>query len=189
MKKQSLIFALLLMAGFAQAQSVQFGPKAGFQVSDFTHVNDVNPALTWFAGAFGQYALPVEGLGLQGELLYSVQGINDADTDIYKERGMNILLPLLVTYEPMDKLNVHAGLQPGFLIRSNLIIEDEAGRETFDRTYKYHRFNMAFLIGAEYEVMEGLNAGLRLNAGMSDLFIGYKGQKHNSFQLYLAYTL
>ncbi|MBK6621455.1 MAG: PorT family protein [Saprospirales bacterium] len=177
------------MTGILKAQSVQFGPKAGFQVSNFTHVNDSRAALTWFAGAFGQYALPVEGLGLQGELLYSVQGINDADTDIYKERGMNIVLPLLATYELMDKLKVHAGLQPGFLIRSNLVIDDEGGRLTFDRTYKYHRFNMAFLIGAEYEVMEGLNAGLRLNAGMSDLFIGYTGQKHNSFQLYLAYTL
>ena len=189
MKKQSIFFALLLMAGFAQAQSVHVGPKAGFQVSNFTHVNDAAAALTWFAGAFGEYELPVENLSAQVELLYSVQGINDADTDIYKERGKNILLPLLAQYKVMDKLKVHAGLQPGFLLRSNLIIDDEAGREKYDRTHKYNRFSMAFLFGADYEVMEGLCAGIRANLGMTPVFDGYKDQRHTAFQVYVAYSL
>lgn len=190
MKKQSIFFALLLTAGIAQAQSnLHFGPMLGGQLTNYTHVNDGDAALTWFAGAFGEMELPVDNLSAMVQLLYSVEGTNDSESDIYKERSSNILIPLLAQYKAMDRVRFHAGLQPSFLLKSNLIFTDEGFKEKYDHTDWYNRFSMAILLGGDFEVIDNLRAGIRGNFGLTPVFDGYTKQKHIAFQVYAAYSL
>ncbi len=189
MKTITIFFALLLTAGFAKAQTLEFGPKAGFQLTSYSHVGDGAASLNWLAGAFGRMALPVDRLSLQAELLAGRQGVNDTDSDIYRERALQIALPVLASYEVIDNLNVQAGLQPGFMAKATLLIDDDGFKERLDRTHKYNRFAMSLLLGAEYEAVENLRVGLRAAFGMTGIYDGYKEQKHTAVQVYAAYRL
>jgi hypothetical protein len=189
MKATSIFFALLLTAVFAQAQTLEFGPKAGFQITSYSNVGDGAASLNWLAGAFGRMALPAGRLSLQAELLTSRQGVNDTDSDIYRERALQIALPVLAGYEVIEGLNVQAGLQPGFMAKATLIIDDDGFTERLDRTHKYNRFAMSLLLGAEYEAVENLRLGLRAAFGMTGIYEGYKEQRNTAVQVYAAYRL
>ena len=81
--KRYLVFMILsmLLCGTATSQ-IRFGIKGGVNFTDFNWSSNlassnVNNATGWQAGAMLQFKLPIVGIGLQPELLYTVSKTNE----------------------------------------------------------------------------------------------------------------
>ncbi|MDR2286077.1 MAG: PorT family protein [Prevotellaceae bacterium] len=80
MKRTLLILVTVLLVGSVQAQ-FRFGVKAGVNFSEFNSKNQVlkKDGAAWQAGFAAQFKIPLIGLGIQPELLYSInKGANNS---------------------------------------------------------------------------------------------------------------
>ncbi|MDR2813924.1 MAG: PorT family protein, partial [Prevotellaceae bacterium] len=107
MKKLLVIAALMGLCATAQAKIFAFGVKAGINMpyleTDLkagAEALKANSNVGFHAGLFGQFNIPVIGLGIQPELLYLNQSISyfkeDGESD-YKS-GSYLEIPINITW-------------------------------------------------------------------------------------------
>jgi len=171
MKKIILTVAAIFAFGFANAQDMKFGVKAGYLNSNFTGDFDGGKARSsFYVGGLVDFSVS-EKFHVQPELLYSMEGNGE---DGGKLNFINV--PIMAKYYVMDGLSIQAGPQIAFVA---------GGDEVKDFT-KSTDFRLGF--GAGYELSGGLFFDARYNLGLSNIsdFDGADA-KTKSFNVGLGY--
>ncbi len=185
MKKGILFLILTGLTTFASAQTITAGVKAGFQITNYTKTSNSKAALNWHAGGFGSYSIAPKWAA-KAEVLLSAQGIK-SENGKYADQVLYLNIPLLAVFEPMEKLSVEAGFQPGLLMSAKLKFLDEGGSS--DRSDKYKGGDMSFIFGAGYKVMDALTVSFRMNLGLSQFHEQAVESRQRVFQVSAAYDL
>ncbi|TVZ08705.1 outer membrane protein with beta-barrel domain [Cellulophaga sp. RHA_52] len=150
MKKTTflLLAALFVYSSNAIAQKINYGAKAGLNVSNLYGNNqDKNSLVTFHAGFFTQVEIS-EKLNIQPELLYSRQG---ADLNsLYKAKLDYISIPIQFKYNVLPKFFLQAGPQVSFLVSDKAVFYDD---------------NIGTLDTDAKSVDFGFNTGFGLNLG------------------------
>jgi len=164
MKK--VLFTAIAVLGFtfANAQEgttstggTKFGAKAGLNMSNLTGDAETDSKVGFFVGGFAEIKLS-DKFAVQPELLYSMLGAKDDDANW----DMNyLLIPVMAKYFVTEQLSLEAGPQIGFLMSAKYDGVDV--KDFFSST------DLAFNLGAGYDVTEAINVSLRYSLGMSNV--------------------
>lgn len=166
------------------------GLKAGLNVADLIVTDGENyfGESTFNARAsyhFGSYVRKnfSPSFGFQVEMLFSNKGSAFDSDSIRNNISLNYLnWPLLLTYNLGNRLILHAGLEIGLMV---------AGEDI------YRDFDMGMDVGAEFELSDKVNIGVRYNHGFPFKMdirsfdrIGTEPTYQNSvLQFYLGFNL
>ncbi|RXM51117.1 MULTISPECIES: porin family protein [unclassified Chryseobacterium] len=195
MKKLLLIAAVAVLGINANAQSLKFGPKAGYSYSTLKlkadgHSETSDPVHTFYVGGIVEYKLN-DNFGIQGELLYSPLGgkvkvaeadPNDPATFVNfksKQTFHTLLIPVSAKYFITEGLSVSAGASFGVILSAKSKytadfgiglpgLEINADQEV-DIKDQTSTLNIAPFLGAEYALENGLFFDARYNLGVSNL--------------------
>jgi hypothetical protein len=177
---------ITFVASSLEAQ-VKFGAKAGLNISTLGYVAEqrinsidmANPPSRILAGTviggyvYYDFPYPVIWLGVQAEILFSMQGgegvnfwQNGENKPLDKLRQNYINVPLLVKYKFRKiPLSILLGTQVGFCVgryvNGNSILLNKS-RNTFFRNIDY-----ALVVGVQYRWDEHLLFDIRYNMGLS----------------------
>lgn len=193
MKRIILAIVACMAFGFANAQSVRFGVKAGLNVSNFTGYQEDVKSLTGFhIGGFTELKV-AKKFAIQPEFLFSTQGttiegFNGNSNSSIKLNYLNI--PVLGKYYITDAFTVEAGPQIGFLLSAKNKGED-------DHDY-YKTLDFGLNVGCGYGFTDNISLGVRYTFGLtnvadnSELSTVYPNLddltfKNSNFALSLAY--
>lgn len=174
MKKIILAVSIALLSTGAFAQGgFQWGVKAGLNLATITNVDDAKfrPGLN--AGVFGEYVIN-EFVGIQAELLYSMQGYKfDGTSGKTTAKFDYINLPILAKLYVLENLSVDLGPQFGYMVN------EERGDMITPANYSAAKdFDVSFAMGASYKLNFGLDVFARYNLGLTK--INETGKAKNS---------
>jgi Outer membrane protein beta-barrel domain len=198
MKKLIATIALTLFAFVnANAQSVAF--KAGYTHSDIIvspePANIFTPKETFHAGIVIKDIKLTDKIGLQPELLYSMQGFKVAGVG---NVGIHYLsVPLLVTFPVTNGLELQVGPQVSYMVNSRVGVVSDL----FSITYNglFHKIDAGAVAGMEYKASENVSIGGRYYLGMTDVnkdfslgnnknFSDYFQMRNTGFQAYVSFS-
>lgn len=208
MKRNSLIAILfcLFIAAPVQAQ-FNFGVKGGVNFSDaptnITKITKANGRAGFFIGPMARVTIPMVGLGLEADILYSQTGVRIDDTNITKS---SIEIPILLRYDltiPGVKMIfvpfVAVGPQFGVNVGSTEeLLKDITTGEIISK-YEFEKTNMALNVGlgatllnkvqiqANYNIDLGKTANYSTIDDITNGIIEKKNSKSNIWQISLAY--
>lgn len=152
MKKMILTVAAVFAFGFAQAQEVKFGVKAGYVNANYGgDANDGDARSSFYFGGLADLTIS-EKFHFQPEVLYTMEGNGEDEFDLNFVR-----VPLMAKFYVAEAFNIQAGPQLGFVTGGGAAKDFLNG---FD-------FGLGF--GAAYELPSGLFFDARYNVGLSDL--------------------
>lgn len=183
MKKQILLPFLLLCIGIT-AQQTRFGVKTGYSLSTLSVKSDIgklsyDPKSSFYIGGLVEHNLN-DKFSLQAELLYSNLGgtFNATSTDVGtstvevedKTTFGTLQVPLLGKYNVTNNLALAAGVNFGAIISAKSNYKDSSGveKET-DFKENVNTFNIAPLIGLEYNLENKMFVDARYNFGISNI--------------------
>src|SRR5690606_5276050 len=185
MKKLILSAMAVCTFGLVSAQDMNFGVKAGANLSNLSgDVEDTKSLFGAHIGAFVEFKF-TDNMAFQPELLYSMQGAKEEVSETimgftangestYKLGYLNI--PLMFKYYATEALYIEAGPQVGFLMSakeewsySSNVPGDENGSGEEDIKEGMKSIDFGLNIGAGYYVTDNLSLGLRYNFGLSNI--------------------
>ena len=182
MRKIILLTAsLCLFTSVVLAQQVQFGLKAGANLSALKTGDQLSDHRTgYYAGAFSHLHLN-RHFALQPEVMYSSQGAEYSSTSKRKLNYINV--PVLGQYMFGNGLRLQTGPQVGFLTSA----KQESGSEeaTIKTSMKSTDFSWSF--GAGYLSPVRLGIDVRYNLGLNDISKNNTDMKNRGWQLGLFY--
>jgi Outer membrane protein beta-barrel domain len=150
------------------AQGLDFGIKAGVNIANQNYSDDFNAdtkAIVLFHGGVFVTWMFTEKLGLQPEVLFSMQGSKEDGYD-YKVITNYVNIPVLVRYDITDMFSVHAGPQFGVLLSAES--EYQGGSQDLKEYYKGSDIGIA--IGAEADDLPlNLGVGVRYIFGLTNV--------------------
>ncbi|MBD0726072.1 hypothetical protein B6A10_12890 [Flavobacterium sp. L1I52] len=178
MKKIILTVAAMFAFGFANAQEVKFGVKAGLNLSNFTGDVENNSIKAGFqAGGLVEIKVS-DKFSVQPEVLYSLQGtkIEEEGTDVnFNMSYLNV--PVMAKFYVADGFSLEAGPQIGFLLSAN----GKAEGVSIDIKDYFKSTDFSLNVGAGYDVAENVNIGARYGFGLSNIAKDSGSEKlHNS---------
>ena len=178
MKKIILSIAAVFAFGFANAQDVKYGAKAGLNMSNIS-TDGASSLLAFHLGGFAELKLN-DKFAVQPELLYSAQGAKVGGVDF----NLNYInIPVMAKYYVADAISIEVGPQIGFLMSAKADGVDV--KEFFSST------DFGLNLGGGYNLNEKMSLGLRYNMGLSDvekdLPSGAKGSKNSCVQISFGY--
>ena len=178
MKKIILSIAAVFAFGFANAQDVKYGAKAGLNISNIS-TDGASSLLAFHLGGFAELKLN-DKFAVQPELLYSAQGAKVGGVDF----NLNYInIPVMAKYYVADAISIEVGPQIGFLMSAKADGVDV--KEFFSST------DFGLNLGGGYNLNEKMSLGLRYNMGLSDvekdLPSGAKGSKNSCVQISFGY--
>lgn len=142
----------ILAFGFANAQGVKFGVKAGLNNTNLTGDVDTDAKTSFYVGGLVDFTVS-EKFHVQPELLYSNEGADD-------DAGISYLrLPVMAKYYVAEGFSLQAGPELAFKVGTE---EDEV-----DEVTKSIDFALGF--GAGYELTNGLFFDARYNLGLGNI--------------------
>jgi hypothetical protein len=185
-----VLLATVALAVEGHAQGVHFGVKAGASLTTYAGkgTDTFNNLTRFHGGLVLNKALTNDGsFSLQPELLYSQKGAEVEQSGSRFSSKLEYLdLPLLARFNA-GGFFVEAGPQLGYLLSHDSRFTGPA------QSVKYRKLDFRYAAGLGYQLESGLNAGVRYNGGLSDLFdqvIGGTINPNNSaFQFYVGYQL
>jgi hypothetical protein len=172
-------------SGGNDSRNTGFGIKGGFNLADVYGDNKKNYTdgsnyKSFHAGIYGQYGFNSR-LSIQPELLYSRQGFEGTSTytnttvtpnttTTVKERRLDyIQLPVLLVFNVLDNVSIHAGPQVSLLTK---VTEDGKERKIANEGniygYSYNSLDYGVSAGAEARVGPA-RVGARYTAGFADV--------------------
>ncbi|MFL0354496.1 porin family protein [Xanthomarina sp. GH4-25] len=194
--KKVLLIAAVAVFGLSNvnAQEVSFGPKAGVNFATLTgDIEDADLKVGFHIGGAVEIMFN-EKMGLQAELLYSLQGAKDSYSSTQTSGGVTytdkeeaklnlsyINIPVLFKYYVTNGFSVEAGPQVGILASAKSEYEytesiegggfdetySESGEEDIKDNISSVDFGLNFGLG--YKLDNGLNFGARYNLGLSNV--------------------
>jgi hypothetical protein len=193
MKKLISVLALTLLVSVPLLAQTGGGIKAGVNLADLKIEGDgfgldFKNRIGFHAGLY-YHLFFNENIAIQPELLFSQKGAKiDFSGFEVKTNFSYIDLPVLVRYQVVDFLNLHAGPQVGFLISANAVADDE--KEDIKDDFNTIDFGLAF--GAGVDLPMGLNFTLRYVLGLANIASETEGDeslKNNVLQVSVGYRL
>lgn len=184
--KKLFFWALVLFCPFMDAQTV-FGLKAGYSLSNLAakqaegRVN-YDPYSSYYLGALVDRHIN-EKFSLQGEVLYSNIGGNfNGNSTILTPGGETVVavkdeirygtlqFPLLAKYYFTEKFSALGGLNVGLIISAKSKYSESSSSEIrTDIKGRTNSFNLAPLLGLEYNASERFFIDARFNIGISNI--------------------
>jgi hypothetical protein len=165
----ALIFTILTGALLqVSAQSnIGFGVKAGVNISsqrtpDEGEFVEMGGLLRINGGAWFNYFI-TDRFAIQPELLVSGKGSNWDDPN-YDVRISHIDLPVLIRYQIIDLLNVHAGPQVGYLLSARQ--KDNATGDVIKINDYYKKPDLGLVVGIEANLPVNINITVRYVFGL-----------------------
>jgi hypothetical protein len=171
MKKLLFTCFLLLITLNSKAQGVDLGIKAGINFAELTDATDLDNKTGYTFGLFAGIKFS-DKIGIQGDLLYSAQGVDDIDLNY-------VNVPIVLRYFIISKLNVQVGPQFGFVVDDNV-------KEIFGNNLEKKDFDLSGIVGLGYDLPLGFRVEGRYNFGFSDA-IDDLG-KNSVFNLSVGYS-
>ncbi len=166
-----LIFTLLtgsLLQVSAQP-SIGFGVKAGVNISSQSTPGegefvDMGGILRFNGGAWFNYFI-TDKIAVQPELLVSGKGSNwdDPSFDV-RDLLTYIDVPVLIRYQIIDLINVHAGPQIGYLLDARQ--KDNATGDVIKINDYYKKPDLGLVVGLEANLPAKINISLRYVFGL-----------------------
>ena len=186
MKKASITVIALVLSMIAVAQ-VQWGVKAGLNLSSFVPGVD-NPGYKTSFNAGAMISVPlIPGFHLQPEIMYSGQGYEQfySGESMHIETGF-INVPVLFKYQHETGVFAETGPQIGFLLSANR----EIGKINTNIRDEFAAMDFSWALGVGYKFSEiGLGIDARYNMGLTNVNKDSQGSfsRNSVFQLGLFY--
>ena len=195
---------LLLFAGIAfataNAQQIEFGAKAGLNLSTITVSNgfngySYNSLANFNAGAFLKVHL-IRSFSIQPEVYYSGQGFkaDDGSGGLYSEHVNYVNIPILAKFSHRSGLYLETGPQFGIKLSAT----DKENGVSQDVSSAYHSADFSWAFGAGFKIpMSPVGIDLRYNVGITNVAndayygngYGQYGVRNGVFQLDLTFVL
>ena len=196
-----LIFALCLAVAIPANAQVDFGVKAGTNMVDkpsgnFGSYTKADGYTGFYAGVMAKFTLPIVGLGIEADLLYSQSGSEIGGENVIKQSveipvylRCDLALPLVSNVVVPF---VAAGPQFGYAF-GNLTEALDYGK------YEYNKSQLSFNLGAGLVLLNHLQAHLNYNIALGNTaeytdesMLGTAGKlitksKTNTWQISVAY--
>ncbi|MEM6525430.1 MAG: porin family protein [Bacteroidota bacterium] len=187
----TLLFLLFLCdALFSQ---ISGGIKAGFNMANQSIEDDrpvplsPNNRHSFHVGIFAN--VPLGGMfSLQPEVLYSQQGSEYRIFSEVTDKIDYINVPLLIRFQPITLISIHAGPHIGFLTSAQSTSEDVS----FDVKDIIKKRDFGANFGAQADFKFGLIMGVRYTVGLTDINDNELSDldiKNRNFQIYLGFKL
>ncbi len=190
------IFALCLFVAIPANAQLKLGIKAGTNlVGSPSDLQGADGYTGFFAGAMAKFTLPIVGLGIEGDILYSQSG---ADLGGDKVKKQSIEIPIYLRYDlglpVVSKVVVPfiaVGPQFGFTL-------NDADKSWMDAArFEYKKSQLSLNLGAGAVLFSHLQAHINYNIAMGNTseyseFVGgawnvMTKSKTNTWQISLAY--
>lgn len=161
--KTFLFSALLLGSSIVSAQTVQFGLKAGANISNFTgsSFDDArkNALIGFHGGVYAGFYIG-KHIAIQPEALISTQGAKVEDAGQLEKYSLTYAtVPVMVKYVSNGGFYVEAGPQVGFKL------SEDVPDQTIDQFAK--NLDLSVAAGLGWQSKAGLGLGFRYLAGLS----------------------
>jgi hypothetical protein len=175
MKKLVTVLIAFLISSVLSVSHAQskagFGLKGGINVaSQFTtgeglNVN-VESILRFHGGAYVHYFI-FNKIAIQPELMISGKGSkwDDPYTDT-EDLLTYVDIPLLIRFQPVKLLNIHAGPQFSYLLSA--VQDDISSGEKIDIMDWYNKAEIGIAVGAEANLPLNINLSIRYILGLSE---------------------
>lgn len=192
--KKIIVVLVVLIAVNSSAQKINFGIKAGLNVSMLTgNTNEIMSSNNgFFAGTLLEFKI-LGKIAIQPELLFSAQGakFESKNLTFATTRKMNyLILPIMIKYYPKAGLFIEAGPQAGFLISANQDVENRITNVTTSENLKEATkdFDMSANIGIGYDLFDKVVVQVRYCIGLTNTStIENTDMKNGVFQLSVGY--
>ena len=196
MKKVSATLLLIsICSSGLHAQGLDLGIKAGVNIANQKLSGDFDPdtkaKIGFHGGVFVTWMFS-EKLGLQPEVLFSMQGSKDnEDSYDYSIVSNYLTIPVLVRYDINDMFSVHAGPQFGLLLSA----EEEFNGDKDDIKDDFKGTDIGIALGLEADDLPlNLGIGARYIFGVTNVleegssFLDTE-LKNGVFQIYVKLRL
>jgi len=193
MKKIILAIAILITLS-SNAQKINFGIKAGLNMSMLTGSKDQIMSSTngFFAGALLEFKI-LEKIALQPELLFSQQGAKFESKNLTSSTTMKtdyLIVPIMVKYYLKRGLFLEAGPQAGFLISAKQDVENRITNTSTSENIKDATkvFDMSANVGIGYDIFDKVVTQIRYCIGITNTSpLENTDIKNGVFQLSVGY--
>jgi hypothetical protein len=193
------LFLSILIASiqttYAQSK-IGFGIKAGINISNQTTKDeapnvesiDLKGIVRFNAGAWVNYYI-FDMLAIQPEIIISGKGTdwNDPNYNV-KDLLTYLDVPVLLKFQPIDLINIHAGPQFGYLLMANQK-DNETGDVIKIKDY-YKKSDLGLVVGVEANLPMKISVNARYVFGLatasSDVMY-IDPWKNNFFQISVGY--
>lgn len=197
MKKVLLTAAAIFAFGFANAQEVKFGVKAGLNMASLSggdaYYGSYGSKAGFHVGGLAEIKIN-DKFSVQPELLYSLKGADfnygfggafGLATD--KLNLSYIDVPVMVKFYPIERLSAELGPNVAFLMSA-----ERVQNTTIDVKDNFNSIDFGMNIGAGYELKQGIMFQLRYNLGLADISKTATGatnvtDKNSVFQVSVGY--
>lgn len=161
------IFALCLFVAIPANAQIKFGIKAGTNlVGSPSDLKGSDGYTGFFAGAMAKFTLPIVGLGIEGDILYSQSGAELGDDKIKRQ---SIEIPIYLRYDlglpAVSKIIVPfvaVGPQFGFTLND----ADKSWMDAY--RFEYKKSELSLNIGAGAILFSHLQAHINYNIAMGN---------------------
>lgn len=167
MKKfySTLILAATLLFATPAAAQLKYGIKAGVNVSQLSGKSDIlstDNRTGWFAGAFGEFTLPVVGVGVELGLQYENRGKLDGDDNTSASlQYIDIPINLKWTYGFSSIASVYVATGPQFAFN--------VGNKRIDGdTFNIKKSEFSWNVGLGATLISHLRVGYNYNIGIGN---------------------
>lgn len=170
----TILIIMLIYSGFSVSNAqpkLGYGIKGGINVADQSTTGEglnvnVKNIMRFHGGAYLNYFL-LDNIAIQPELLLSGKGSkwDDPYTDT-KDLLTYIDVPILIRYQPVKLLNIHAGPQFGYMISA--FQDDLSGDEKTDIKDWYNNMDIGIVAGAEANLPFRINVTVRYILGLTE---------------------
>jgi hypothetical protein len=180
----TIIFCIL---GKTEAQTTEFGVKAGANVADLhsTATNNIDARTSVYVGGLAHIHLN-KYLAVQPELMYSCQGAEwNTNQFEYTWRLNYVTLPVLLQYMFDNGFRLQTGPQLGLLASA----KRKSGGTITDVKSDYTSADFSWSFGAGYLTSTGVGIDARYNLGINDINNTGSGDRlqNRVFQIGLFY--
>jgi hypothetical protein len=170
----SIIAIMVMGVSTVSAQSINIGTKIGLNSYSINNDSgsDFDSKLGIHAGIFGHIHLNRQ-LGLQPELVYSMQGGKSGSTNFNLDY---INVPVLFQYMFDNGFRIQAGPQIGFLVRA----KEENSNSSSDIKDDFNSIDAGLSFGVSYiHTPSSFGIDARYNLGLNDISESSSVQSHS----------
>lgn len=196
-----IAITLCLLASAPAFAQLNFGVKAGMNLSSKPRsIDDAKGKSGFFIGPTAKLMLPIVGLGIEGNLLYS-QSSSELDGDEITRRSIEV--PIYLRYE-LSLPVVNKFLEPFVAVGPQFGWTMGDGEETWGETadeivkWEYKKSNLSLNLGAGATVLNHIQLHINYNIALGNTgelkadptSAGWdyiKGSKVNTWQVSAAY--
>ncbi len=183
-----LVISLLICTISTAQDSGQFGFKGGLNVTTLGNTDAGQSAkLGYNVGFYGEKRYYQE-LGVQAELLISLQGARSTNFNDLRLNYTYLVLPIFANMYFSEGAAFELGLQPGYLIRA---IQSDGGNKINIRE-SVNNFDLSGVLGLSYSKLFG-KIGIRYVLGITNTngtwFTFDTNTKNKVLQIYLSKPL